>query len=311
MAMTSVSASTSDERIDLAVPSKRWHWKKRLGHTTVLQSFAFDDSRQRLYVLQVMQGGIRLPGESRAYTGTERRRRGDMCLNRLDLKGARLGHMYLLGHGHGVGMGVERDAAGATWIWTESDGRAADSGAFGRGITRFRFKDRQVRRGSAETTRYPVPGSTANQPSVDMSRKRIAVRHRVDGEVRYRVFPLARAVAGDFSEPLHDFAQAPAHPDPDIDFQGFALYGNYLYQLAGEPYGTGNPRSGHGNAYVSCVDVRTGEMVQRTRTKAGYSLDYREPEGLAVRRTGKPRLCMGFASGEAGARRYSIYYKQG
>ncbi|WP_344497722.1 Teichoic acid biosynthesis protein C (Precursor) [Streptomyces enissocaesilis] len=308
--MTSVSASTSDERIDLAVPSKRWHWKKPLGHTTVLQSFAFDDSRQRLYVLQMMQGGIRLSGEPKAYTGTERRQRGDMCLNQLDLKGARLGRMYLLGHGHGVGMGVERDAAGATWIWTETDARVADSMAFGRGITRFRFVDRQVRRGSAGPTRHPVEGSTANQPSVDMSRKRIAVRHRIGGKVRYRVFSLAHAVAGDFSKPLHDFAQAAAHPEPDIDFQGFALYGDYLYQLAGEPYGPANPPSGHGNTYVSCIDIRTGEPVQRTRTEAGYSLDHREPEGLAVRRTGKPRLCMGFASGEPGARRYSIYYKQ-
>ncbi|MGX1882774.1 phage baseplate protein [Streptomyces sp. NPDC055287] len=308
--MTSVSASTSDERIDLAVPSKRWHWKKQLGHTTVLQSFAFDDSRRRLYVVQVMQGGIKLPGEPRAYTGTERRQRGDMCLNQLDLSGARLGRMYLLGHGHGVGMGVERDAAGKTWIWTESDGRVADSGAFGRGITRFRFVDRQVRRSSAKSTRYPVPGSTANQPSVDMSRRRIAVRHRVGGKVRYRVHSLPHAVAGDFSKPLHDFAQAAAHPDPDTDFQGFALYGNYLYQLAGEPYGAANPPSGHGNAYVSCIDIRTGGLVQRTRTEAGYSLDHREPEGLAVQRVGKPRLCMGFASGEAGARRYSIYYKQ-
>ncbi|MBT2529858.1 Teichoic acid biosynthesis protein C (Precursor) [Streptomyces sp. ISL-99] len=308
--MTSVSASTSDERIDLAVPSTRWHWKKPLRHTTVLQSFAFDDSRQRLYVLQVMQGGIKLPGESRAYTGTERRQRGDMCLNQLDFSGTRLGHMYLLGHGHGVGMGVERDAAGATWIWTEADARVAESGGFGRGITRFRFVDRQVRRSSAETTRYPVPGSTANQPSVDMSRKRIAVRHRTGGKVRYRVFSLAHAVAGNFSKPLHDFAQAPAHPDADVDFQGFALHGNYLYQLAGEAYGTANPPSGHGNTYVSCIDIRTGSLVQRSRTEAGYSLDYREPEGLAVRRTSKPRLCMGFASGEVGARRYSIYYKQ-
>ncbi|MBT2508157.1 Teichoic acid biosynthesis protein C (Precursor) [Streptomyces sp. ISL-98] len=308
--MTSINASTSDERIDLAVPSTRWHWKKPLRHTTVLQSFAFDDSRQRLYVVQVMQGGIRLAGESREYTGTERRQRGDMCLNQLDFSGKRLGHMYLLGHGHGVGMGVERDAAGATWIWTESDGRVAESGAFGRGITRFRFVDRQVRRSSAESTRYPVAGSTANQPSVDMSTKRIAVRHRIAGKVRYRVFSLGRAVAGDFTKPLHDFAQAAAHPDPDADFQGFALHGNYLYQLAGDPYGPGNPPSGHGNTYVSCIDISTGKLIQRSRTEAGYSLDYREPEGLAVRRTTRARLCMGFASGGVGERRYSIYYKE-
>ena len=46
-------------------------------------------------------------------------------------------------------------------------------------------------------------------------------------------------------------------------------------------------------------------------TNAGGSLDYREPEGMAVYRTvaGETRLFLGFASGAAGARRANIFYK--
>ncbi|WP_434590210.1 phage baseplate protein [Streptomyces sp. A5-4] len=300
----------SDERINLTVGSTRWQFKKQLRHTTVLQSFAFDDVRLRMYVAQVMQGGIRLAGEPRAYTGDERRRRGDLCLNQLDYTGTWLNHMYLLGFGHGVAFGVETGPPGSAWIWTEADARAGGTAAFGRGISRFAFVKGQTRRSTAAATSYPVAGSTANQPSVDMEFKRLAVRHRIGSRLRYRVYDLADAVQGDFTSPLHDFAQTATHPDPGVDFQGFALHGNYLYQLAGTAYGPGNPASEHGNTHVSCTDIRTGRQVQRTRTEAGYSLDYREPEGLAVQRTAKPRLCMGLASGAVGARRYSIYYKE-
>ncbi|WP_028804735.1 hypothetical protein [Streptomyces sp. 142MFCol3.1] len=83
-----------------------------------------------------------------------------------------------------------------------------------------------------------------------------------------------------------------------------------LSRLAGAAYDdTANPPSGRGNTYVSRLDVRTGALVQRARTEAGYSLDHREPEGLAVRRAGGLRLCIGLASGERGARRFSLYCK--
>ncbi|MFG2782358.1 hypothetical protein ACGFY7_31500 [Streptomyces prunicolor] len=72
---------------------------------------------------------------------------------------------------------------------------------------------------------------------------------------------------------------------------------------------TNNPPAKHGNTYVSCLDIRTGELVQRSRTEAGHTLVYREPESLAVRTKPRTRLCVGFASGEAGARKFSLCYK--
>ncbi|MFD5011863.1 phage baseplate protein [Streptomyces chartreusis] len=281
------------DRFDLSVASERWLWKKdTLKEPTVLQSFALDEVHKHLYVLQIVWGGSEA---------------GDLCLNRLDLQCKRLGHMYLRGFGHGVGIGVQHAPDGTVWIWTEC---AASEGGYGRGVTRFRFFPGATREVADVNVRFPIPGSTGNQPSICQATGRIAVRHRVDDVPRYRIYDLAAFVAGDYTTHLADFPQTGTHPDPTVPFQGFALHGDHLYQLAGTPYDPqSNPPAGRGDTHVSCLHIRTGEPVQRERTEAGHSLSFREPEGLAVRRTPKPWLCMGFASGAVGAREFSVYYK--
>ncbi|MGW7254879.1 phage baseplate protein [Streptomyces sp. NPDC054834] len=285
--------STVDQRVDLAAPSQRWlHRLGTLREPTVPQSFALDEVNRHLYVLQVTKGG---------------QQAGDLCLNRLDYKGDALGHMYLKGFGHGVSTGVQNDTDGTAWIWTEADALHG----YGRGVTRFHFVDGATRTAEDVKIRYPVKGSKNNQPAVCMATRRIAVRYRLDNVPRYRVWDLDAFVARDYANPVADLAQTGAHPDPEVPFQGYALCGDHLYQLAGSAYDdTANPPAGHGNAYLSCLDVHTGALLQQRRTEAGYSLDHREPEGLAVRRSPAPRLCIGFASGEVGARRLSVYYKQ-
>ncbi|MET7703860.1 Teichoic acid biosynthesis protein C (Precursor) [Streptomyces sp. NPDC005485] len=281
--------------INLAVPSARWlRQKGTLKEPTVLQSFAFDEPNGHLYVLQVTATG---------------RPTGDLCLNKLDHQGNRLGHMYLKGFGHGVSMGVQRDASdGSTWIWTEAD---AHNG-YGRGVTRFHFANGAVRTGADVRIRHPIAGSVNNQPSVCTTSRRIAVRYRnAADEPRYRVWNLDAFVARDYSDPLTDFAQTGAHPDPRIPFQGYALYRDCVYQLAGTAYDPKtNPAARRGNAHVSSLDIHTGELLQQERTEAGYTLVGREPEGLAVRPGPDPRVYIGLASGLVGARRFSIYYKQ-
>ncbi|MGW1954260.1 phage baseplate protein [Streptomyces sp. NPDC001920] len=280
------------DRFDLTAPAERWLWKKgTLKEPTLLQSFAFDEVHKHLYVLQLRPGG----GPS-----------GDLCLNRLDYRGKRLGHMYLRGFGHGVTMGVQHAPDGTVWIWTEAD---AEDG-YGRGVTRFRFSAGAVRTRDDVKVRHPVPGSTSNQPSLCTATRRIAVRHRVDGEPRYRVWDLDAFVARDYSAPIADFPQTGAHPDPTIPFQGYALHGDHVYQLAGTAYDARtNPPARRGNIHLSCLDIRTGELLDRQRTEAGYSLDHREPEGLAVRHGSGGRLCLGLGSGKVGERRFSIYCK--
>jgi hypothetical protein len=144
-----------------------------------------------------------------------------------------------------------------------------------------------------------------------MASKRIAVRYRVKGKPRYRIWDLDAFVAREYDHPVADIAQPAAHPDKTIPFQGYALHRGHIYQLAGTAYDAeSNPPAEHGNAYLSSVDITTGELVQRLRTEAGRSLTYREPEGVAVRRKGGTRLYLGLASGAAGERRFSLYYKK-
>ncbi|MFI0780550.1 teichoic acid biosynthesis protein C [Streptomyces sp. NPDC021212] len=295
-------------RFDLSVPSTQLIREKAAHNDTVMQSFAFDDAGGHLYTIQLMQGGIRLSGESAPVSGADRAARGDMCITRMSLTGSELGHMYVRGFGHGVSIGCEPVGATA-YLWTESD--ANPESGYGRAISRFPFKDGTVLDSGASglATHRPVAGSTSNQPAVDMLNKRLLLRYRQGGEARYRLMSLAGVTAGDYSA-VYDIPQTGVE-DGEV-FQGFTVLGDYVYQLTGTAYSDENgpnPPSGHGNAQVSCVDLRTGELVQRARTEAGYSLDYREPEGMAVQLTSPRRLCMGFASALTGPRKVSVYYK--
>ncbi|WP_333776768.1 phage baseplate protein [Streptomyces sp. IBSBF 3136] len=282
------------EHIDLAAPAVcRLRERATLQEPTVLQSFAFDEVHRHLYVLQVARGGLA---------------DGDLCLNRLDMEGRRLGHMYLKGFGHGVSMGVQNDPDGTVWIWTEADALHG----FGRGVTRFRFAAGATRTSRDVKIRYPVEGSRNNQPTLCTATRRLAIRYRLENVPRYRVWDLAAFVARDYGDPLADLPQTGAHPDPTVPFQGYALHGDHLYQLAGSAYDARtNPPAHHGNTYLSCLDIRTGALLAAHRTGAGHTLSHREPEGLAVRHTGGPRLYLGFASGAPGARRFSLYCKPG
>lgn len=282
--------------INLSTPAVRRLWQKSTLHEpTVLQSFAFDEVHQRLYVLQLRTGGADA---------------GNLCLNQLDYTGKLLGHMHLQGFGHGVSMGVQNTADGDVWIWTEAAAKAGSGGAYGQAVTRFHFANGATRTAADVAIRKPVAHSTNNQPTVCMASKRIAIRYRLANQPRYRVWDLDAFVARDYSAPVADLAQTGTHPDPSVPFQGYALDGDFLYQLAGSAYdSTTNPPAKHGNTYVSCLDIRTGALVQRSRTEAGYTLTYREPEGLAVRRKPGTRLYMGFASGATGARLFSLCSK--
>lgn len=59
-----------------------------------------------------------------------------------------------------------------------------------------------------------------------------------------------------------------------------------MYYLTGDAYpGDGTP-TGDGNSYVTSIDINTGTVEQGpVLTKAGSTLQYREPEGLAIYRT--------------------------
>lgn len=300
------AARAPDRKLPALSAPGRQFFAGRLRHSTVLQSFAVDERHGHLYALQVVAGGVRLPGEKAALSHTERARRGDLCLNRLTLGGADAGHMYLKGFGHGGSIGLE-ESAGAVTVWTEWD--AHPSSGYGRGVCRFRFASGQVLdRGSHALGTYrPVPGSTSNFPALDVTHRQLLLRYKREGIPRFAVYGLNEFRNGWFA-PLADFAQPGA--GLGLPFQGMALYGDYVYQILGTGYGAGNPASAGGNTRLYRLDLRTGLVVWQQLDRTAPGLTPREPEGLAVlTANGAPRLCLGFTEGPAGRRTFRLYDK--
>ncbi|MFD8542245.1 teichoic acid biosynthesis protein C [Streptomyces sp. NPDC059649] len=290
----------------LAAPGKAWLIDRPLHQTTVLQSFAFDERNGHLFALQVMQGGIRLQDEDRAYSHGERARRGDLCLNRLAMNGTVTGYMFLKGFGHGGALGVEAGEHGSI-LWTEWDANPASG--YGRGLCRFPFTHgRVLTRNSAELATYrPIPGSTSNCATLDPGRRRLLLRYKVHGEPRFALYETDQFASGAF-HPLADFAQP--HTELGLPFQGMALDGNSVYQLLGSGYGRGNPPSSSGNTRLSRINWRTGTVTRDVLERTAPALSWREPEGLAVRRGDGRGLYVGFAHGPRGRRKFSLYAKE-
>ncbi|GAA4231482.1 hypothetical protein FHR32_003485 [Streptosporangium album] len=265
---------------------------KALHDQTVLQSFAFDNVHGHMYTVQVKNGA----GSPAA---------GDLCVTKLSLTGTILGHMYLMGFGHGVQIGVEPSGSSA-YLWTETDGVSDGVNAWGRKLARFPFVNGQTLTTSSSSLRKyaPIAGATSTTCAIDPSTNRLVMRHRRAGAARYAVYDLSTIKAGG-STPLFDIAEPPGLGV----FQGYTALGQHLYMFDGTAYSASNPT---GDTHLTSVDLTTGKVVQRSFTAAWKSLNYREPEGMAIQLAGgNPRLCFGFASGGAGARRTSIIYKNG
>ncbi|WP_432137431.1 MULTISPECIES: phage baseplate protein [unclassified Streptomyces] len=315
---------TASKRFDLTAPSSMLLREVPLAGTRVLQSFAFDNAAGHVFTVQLVDGGLRLPGETRTYSGSDRTANGDLCLTRLDLSGRILGTMYLRGFGHGVQIGVESTASGS-YLWTETHSvrtQNADGTYSGWGdrLARFRFQNGSVLTAdSPAVTQYQLEsGVDRTTVATDPVNNRLAVRCRTGGAFRYRLYDLADFKAGGRT-PLADVPQPadlmPDHPDT---FQGFASHGSHLYLLAGTQYGKDGSVSPYGNTFITCVDWNTGAVVEQKLTRAGYSLPYREPEGMAIQVPDPAdplavRLCSGFASVTSDTdsrKRASIYYKE-
>jgi hypothetical protein len=320
---TEPAAVTATKRFDLTDESDPLLREIGLGGTRVLQSFAFDNALGHLFTVQLVDGGLQLPGEPQAYTGAQREANGDLCLTRLDTSGRILGTMFLRGFGHGVQIGVESTNSGS-FLWTEtksvqtlnSDGTYT---GWGSRLARFKFANGTVvTADSPSLTQYSLEdGVDRTTVALDPVNQRLTVRCRVSGAFRFRLYDLAAFKSGSRTA-LADIAQPadlqPGYPDT---FQGFTTYGSYLYLLAGSQYGTDGSVSPDGNTFITCVDWNTGGIVEQKPTKAAYSLLYREPEGMAIQipdpsNPQAVRLCSGFASDTSDTdtrKKASIYYK--
>lgn len=298
---TALASVTQSQMFDLDDPSDPLFTSKALTDSTVLQSFAIDNTNNYIYTVQVTAGGQQLANETRTYTGAERTLNGDLTVTKLNLTGGVAGKMYLKGFGHGVSIGVEPVGTTA-YLWSEvdavNDTTDSDGGLTGWGtqLGRFKFENNKVlvKTDSTITKYSPLSGVDRTTVNIDMANGTLTMRYRTGGAAgsfHYKVYNLAQFKANTFT------ALATVDQPSNVGtFQGFVTYGSYLYLLEGNAYSDTNP-SPTGNTYISIINLNTGIQVERTWTGAGKSLLYREPEGMSIQITGTTvKLCFGFAS---------------
>ncbi|GIJ88082.1 hypothetical protein Asppvi_006998 [Aspergillus pseudoviridinutans] len=289
---TANASIPSSKRFDISAPSYDLYRHKTLRDNTVQQGFAFDNVNRRLFVAQRRDGSSETAG--------------DLTITQLDFDGNYVGHMYLKDFGHGVSFGAQA-VGSATYLWTEVE---ANANGYGKKLARFKFASGStLTSSSAGLAKFqPVADATEHTCAIDPVYNRLIVRYHLSGAKHIAVYDLAATTRGDFSAPLVNFKQ-PALNALSSTFQGYAAYGQYLYLLTGTSYAASGDKV---NSEVTSVDMNTGKVVQGpTLTKAGSTLEYREPEGLAIYKTaaGEVRLFLGFASGVAGDRRSNLFYK--
>ncbi|KAL2831542.1 hypothetical protein BDW59DRAFT_182177 [Aspergillus cavernicola] len=283
-------------RIDLTKPSYDLWRHKKTAAATVQQSFTFDNVNRRLFIVNRKS--------SSALDS------GDLTISELDFAGNLLGSMNLLACGHGVNIGAQA-VGDDTYIWSETD--AAASG-YGTALWRFKYVDGTTLNSATDGRDriIPIPEFERGTATVDPVYERLIVRYQSGTVQNMAVFDLDQATAGNFSTPLANWEipELVEELGAMVDvFQGYAAYGRYVYFLTGESY---DASGGVLNSEVLAMDLNTGELVQGpVITRAGSTLEFREPEGMAVYETvaGEVRLFLGFASGESGDRRSNLFYK--
>lgn len=294
LAAVTKAAVPASQRFDISKESHDLWRNKSLHQKTVMQSFTFDNVNKRLFVAQVRDRS----GANAA---------GDLCVTQLDFAGNEVGHMFLNGFGHAVSIGVEPSGS-ASILWLET-GPIITVGdppsARGTRLGRVPFTDGlDLDWTSPRVEKHaPITGVDCVTCATDPVNNRLAMRYRTsDKTFRVALYDLADVRSGVYTK-LADIA-----PPGSGTFQGYTIFGEYLYMLDGDAYDDKtNPPPG--NAHVSCVSFNGGDPI-RVPTNAGGSLTYREPEGMAVYRTdaGEPRLFLGFASGD-GPRFANLFYK--
>ncbi|MEV7094283.1 teichoic acid biosynthesis protein C [Amycolatopsis sp. NPDC051045] len=273
---------------DITKPSYDLFRSKMLHESHhVMQGFAFDNVNRRLFIVQAQNG---TSGD-------------DLCVSQLSFSGELLGSMHVNHAGHGVSLGVE-PVGTASYIWMECDADGTTTESRGTALARFKFVD-----GGTPSVKKFLTGSKNITCATDPVYQRMAVRRDEGGRMWFSVYPLAKAAAGDFSEPLAHFPQ-PALSTSGVVFQGYTILGSSLYTLDG----AGHADSADIDSYVTRIDMTTGAVKERAITRAGESLVWREPEGMAVYRTadGETRLFLGFGSRSSvdNVNRYAnLFYK--
>ena len=285
----------------------------KLSQTTVHQQCDIDHGTGDLYFTQVINGGRKLTGETKAIDGTDRERYGHLAINRV-VDGKLASTMYLIGDtpgpargfDHGSGIGVMHDGS-TVHLFTGIDptDQGAGSNGYATKIARFTYSANKVlsANGSGIDRYDPRPDSDHLNPCLDLEHGNIAVRHRTsDNQYHITVWKLDDFLAHSYGKPVYD-AKVNDTTQPGAGaYQCWCVYGKFVYHF----YGTG----GQDDAYFTITDISksTGAVVARIDNKQYPDLVYREAESIFVMPTDQgPRLAWGFATGKTGARQANIY----
>jgi len=254
-----------------------------------MQGFTFDDVNRRLFVVQAQNKG----------SGA------DLVVNQVSASGKVLGSMVVKRAGHGGSIAAEPSGKN-TYIWIECDADKNTKDGRGTALARVQFKN--ITRTSIDSSAKFFRGSNSITAAVDPINKRLMIRRKENGAWWLSVWPLSKAREGKAADRLVHIEQ----PSYGRTFQGYTFYGQYAYLF----YGDGQTDPAKINSTIRRLDLNTGKFDGNPYvTKAGKSLNYREPEGMAIHKmdNGHIGLFFGFASHQSGGgdNRYAnLYYKQ-
>ena len=279
-----------------------------LAGTRVMQSFAADfrDPAGRLYFIQQQSASS-----------------ADLLITQTHLDGTAVpgGTMTLTGAGHGRGIGLQHLADGRVFVFTEAEAQPDENGKlFGTAIARFPWKpgttvDLTYR---SKHPRHKVPVYRIPQcvyhvsPSVDQEHGQMGVScGDVNHDRHFYVWPLDAFVDGRV-----DYGNAPRSGDwPALQTtgQGWALFGDYVYELEGDTYAIAGAYPG--NTTLKSINIDTHEEVGPLSVGSDPpDAGYVEPEGIGVIPYDEgsglvPHLAYGVASGGPGAHLANVIAK--
>lgn len=311
------------------------------------QAFGYDNDENVLYIAQIQQGsGHEVSGD---LVVTK--------IDNSDTTN-KLGYCLLKNFGHGAALGVE-PFSGSTaspknaWIWVEVAPQPDSAGnAYGTKIARLvcvpgntytydKANNRITQYNSAgnrvdTTARFfdLAPGSTKVSATYDATSDRVAVRALVSGVWKYSVFSRTAIVPA--SVPLTTYGtqvtvsptnlavanlQAPAGGEHQsgLSFQGYTLYGDWIYTLVGNPYNPPDDTDKNLTAISAFSIDGAYKYVAKTpldeyayASSVGSAGNYFEPEGMAIRVLASgPRLRWGLAVYDSSSnRRLATFEKQ-
>lgn len=262
---------------------------KANSHTSVTQSFVIDYVNNHIYSAQV----------------EDNKTTGNLILTKMSLTGNILEKMYLKNFGHAGQIGVSHEN-GKVYLWCECDGALHSNGMnYGTKICKFEFKNNTTVNGHAGKVFDLVPGMIRVSVAVNQETNRLGVRYMDNNGMCYvSVYEYNSIITGN-PKLLSTITIPKVIHSNNQPNQGFAVVGDFLYYFTGYGYDQTNNVN---NSKLHCFDLK-GKKIYEYLITHRLDMIMREPEGVFIRQISETEheIYLGFASGNAGARKFNIF----